>query len=292
MTTATAAAGAALRERGAEAASVGDEDLSLTSRFPQLEHRQHLNEVPFGPLAGVEDAVRAVLAHSAHYPDNDHTDLIEDLAAYLDVDPALVAVGAGGTALIQQILLASITAADQEVVFGWPSFDGYPILTKQVRAIPVAVPLVDAAQDLAAMAAAITPRTRVLFVCSPNNPTGTEVDEHELEQFLARVPARVTVVVDLAYIEFSARYLADPDRPGRGRAPGARPSQRGGTAHLLQGLRPGDMAGGLHPRRRGSHLEDPKGGGPLRSHRAGQARRRCRAARPERAHAARSVHQR
>lgn len=201
------------RER-AGGSRIGDQDLSLTRRFPDVQHRAHLNEVPFPPLPGVEQAVREALTHAARYPDNDHTELTGDLAAHLGVDPSCIAVGAGGTGLIQQILLATVTAPDDEVVFGWPSFDGYPLLVRQVRAVPVAVPLVNAAQDLEAMAAAITPRTRLVFVCSPNNPTGTEVGDHDLQEFLAQVPDRVTVVVDLAYVEFSTRYAADPARAG------------------------------------------------------------------------------
>ena len=174
---------------------------SMTADFPPLLFRQHLNEVPFPPLPGVLDAVELALEHPQRYPDSSHVALVRDLANRLQVDVANIVIGPGGTGLIQQLLLSAASPGD-EIVFGWPSFEGYPLLTRHIGAVPVAVPLVDATQDLEAMAAAITPRTRVVFVCSPNNPTGTVVTRPVLRRFLARVPGDVLVVVDQAYIEF------------------------------------------------------------------------------------------
>src|SRR6185312_17462543 len=90
-----------------------------------------------------------------------------------------------------------------EVVYAWRSFEAYPIAVTAAGARNVRVPVLpDGRHDLDAMAAAITDRTKVVMVCTPNNPTGPSVTQAELDAFLARVPARVLVVVDEAYVEF------------------------------------------------------------------------------------------
>ena len=115
-------------------------------------------------------------------------------------------MGCGSVSLCQQLVLAT-AGQDEQVLFGWRSFEAYPILTAIAGAEAVQVPLADQAHDLPAMAAAITDRTRLIFVCNPNNPTGTVVPGAALVDFLDPVPADVLVVLDEAYTEF----ITDPD---------------------------------------------------------------------------------
>ena len=111
--------------------------------------------------------------------------------------------------MLGQIIAATCDAGD-EVIFAWRSFEAYPILVTLAGAVPVQVPLGPGDRhDLEAMADAVTERTRVVLVCSPNNPTGTSVGDAELELFLERVPAHVLVVLDEAYLEF----VTAPDSP-------------------------------------------------------------------------------
>ena len=167
------------------------------------------NEVAAPPLPAVLDAVVAAAAAGHRYPDIGVTLLTGRIADVFGVDPARIAVGCGSVALCQQ-LVQSVCAAGDEVVFAWRSFEAYPIVTLigQARGVPVALDA-DHVHDLDAMADAITPATRLVFVCNPNNPTGTVVRRAALEAFLARVPDDVVVVVDEAYREF----VTDPEVP-------------------------------------------------------------------------------
>ena len=118
-------------------------------------------------------------------------------------------MGPGSVGVLAQVLAAVCDPGD-EVVFAWRSFEAYPILATLAGARPVPVPLrEDEGHDLAAMAAAVTARTRAVLVCSPNNPTGVGVDADEFEDLLRRVPAHVLVVVDEAYLEYAGG--AGPD---------------------------------------------------------------------------------
>ena len=158
-------------------------------------------------------AVLEVLAHSSaavnRYPDTAATALRERLAELFGVSVDETVVGAGSTGVLQQIL-ASLCDPGDEVVFAWRSFEAYPILARLAGAVPVAVPLrADEAHDLEAMAAAVTARTRVVLLCTPNNPTGVRLDASELDAFLARVPSDVLVVIDEAYIEYSGSAGVD-----------------------------------------------------------------------------------
>lgn len=167
------------------------------------------NEVSRGPLPSVVEAITHA-AHEVHrYPDMGATELVDELAERLDVPTERIAVGCGSVALCQQIVQA-MCAPGEEVVFPWRSFEAYPILTKVAGANEVRVPLTaENALDLDALAAAITDSTRVVFVCTPNNPTGTALHEDELVAFLDRVPSDVLVVLDEAYREF----VDDPQAP-------------------------------------------------------------------------------
>src|SRR5437762_14344134 len=171
-------------------------------------HKLSSNETPFAPLPSVVDAI-AEAARSVHrYPDNGAQALIGAIADKFGVPAEHVAVGCGSVGVTQQ-LHAAIGETGTDVMYAWRSIEAYPILCDLAAADSVRVPLRDQTHDLAAMAAAITPRTRLIFVCNPNNPTGTVVHRAELEDFIGRVPPDCLVVLDEAYAE----YVRDPDVP-------------------------------------------------------------------------------
>lgn len=160
------------------------------------------NEVTPGPLPSVQAAIADAAASANRYPDNGMVDLTAALAKQLGVTPEEVQVGCGSVILCQNLILVTSRPGD-EVLFGWRSFETYPLATRLVGATPVQVPLTgEAVYDLPAMADAITDRTRLIFVCNPNNPTGTVVEAQALTDFLRRVPTDVVVALDEAYFEY------------------------------------------------------------------------------------------
>lgn len=165
------------------------------------------NETPFPLLPPVQAAIAAAVADSNRYPDPAALRLTEALAAKHRVDVDRIAVGCGSVQLVQELVEIACDAGD-EVVFAWRSFEAYPTLTTIAGATPVQVPLKDAHLDLEAMAAAVTERTRLVLLCSPNNPTGPALAQDEVKSFLEAVPSRVLVVVDEAYAEFVDDPLA------------------------------------------------------------------------------------
>ena len=160
------------------------------------------NENPYPPLPGVVAAATRAVETMNRYPDMGSTALYGALAARLRVPADHLAVATGSVALIYQLLAAFCEPGD-EVVYAWRSFEAYPIAVASAAATGVQVPVTDDARhDLDAMAAAVTDRTRAVIVCTPNNPTGPSVTQTELDAFLGRIPERVVVVVDEAYVEF------------------------------------------------------------------------------------------
>ena len=160
------------------------------------------NENPYPPLPGVVEAAVAAAERMNRYPDMGSSELYDALAARWGVPTDDLALATGSVALIYQLVQAYCDPGD-EVVFAWRSFEAYPIAVAAAAATAVKVPvLADGRHDLDAMAAAITDRTRVVLVCTPNNPTGPSVTQAELDAFLAQVPPQVLVVVDEAYVEF------------------------------------------------------------------------------------------
>ncbi len=163
------------------------------------------NETVQGPLPSVRAAIAAAAEGINRYPDNGHTELKEHLARYLspagDIGPERISVGCGSVSLCQQLVQITCSVGD-EVVFGWRSFEVYPLQVCVAGATPVQVPLRAETFDLEAMLAAITERTRLVFVCNPNNPTSTVVDPAELVRFVASVPSDILVVIDEAYVEY------------------------------------------------------------------------------------------
>ncbi|RUQ84898.1 aminotransferase class I/II-fold pyridoxal phosphate-dependent enzyme [Labedella gwakjiensis] len=159
------------------------------------------NENPFPPLPGVLEAVVASAAVN-RYPDASALALREVLAERVGASVDEVHVGAGSVALLSQLITAAAGPGD-EVVYAWRSFEAYPGLVTVAGATSVQVPnRADHSHDLDAIAAAVTERTRVVIVCSPNNPTGTVVSAEGFAAFLDRVPSDVLVILDEAYAEF------------------------------------------------------------------------------------------
>jgi histidinol-phosphate aminotransferase len=160
------------------------------------------NEVPFGPLPGVPEAVAAAMTQSHRYPDMGVLELRDRLAARYDVSPDRIVTGCGSVALAEHLVKATCLPGD-EIVYSWRSFEAYPIISAGVGATSIRVPNDPGhGHDLTAMAEAITDRTRLVFVCNPNNPTGTSVRRAELDRFLDTVPSDVLIVLDEAYREF------------------------------------------------------------------------------------------
>ncbi len=166
------------------------------------------NENPLGPSPRALAALTEALPRLNFYPDGQSYTLRQALARYLGVAPEQVVVGNGADGVIVQVCLAYVGEGD-EVIVGQPSFPVYDIYTHVMRGRLVAVPLRGYRLDLEGMARAVTDRTRLIFVCNPNNPTGTIVTVDEVASFLEAVPEHVLVVFDEAYYEF----VESPDYP-------------------------------------------------------------------------------
>jgi histidinol-phosphate aminotransferase len=160
------------------------------------------NENPYPPLPSVLKVVADAALQMNRYPDMAVTELTAAIAQRLGVPFEHIATGTGSVGVLGQLIAATCDPGD-EVIYAWRSFEAYPIVVAIAGATPVQVPLdAEARHDLAAMAAAVTPRTRLILVCSPNNPTGTVVHQDELDEFLDKVPGDVLVAIDEAYLEF------------------------------------------------------------------------------------------
>jgi histidinol-phosphate aminotransferase len=166
------------------------------------------NEGPFGPFPAALDALASCVSELNRYPDGGAWRLRTELAERYGVRYEEVAVGAGADGLIDCLSQATLDPGG-EVVCGWPSFPSYVIDAAKQGAVAVQVPLRDDRYDLEAMLAAIGPRTNIVYVCHPNNPTGTMNSRAELTAFLDAVPESVLVVIDQAYRE----YVDDPYYP-------------------------------------------------------------------------------
>ena len=161
------------------------------------------NETVFGPLPSVRAAIERATDNVNRYPDNGCVELKAALAKHLGADfaPEHVAVGCGSVSLCQQLVQITASAGD-EVMMGWHSFELYPPMVQVAGATAVKVPLTDHTYDLHAMLAAITDRTRLIFVCNPNNPTSTVVDPDALARFVETVPPHILIAIDEAYVEY------------------------------------------------------------------------------------------
>lgn len=209
------------------------------------------NENPLGPSPLAMEAVRRSLAGVHRYPESGGFDLTRKLAGRLGLVPENIVLGNGSDDIIVMLAAAFLRPQD-EVILARPSFQMYEIVTRTAGAVPVEVPLSAYRNDLAAMAGRVTPRTRMVFVNSPHNPTGSTVSRAEVEALLAALPPGVILVLDEAYIEF-VRAADHPD--SRDYAAGDRPvvglrtfSKAYGLAGLRigYGIMPGAVADILH----------------------------------------------
>jgi histidinol-phosphate aminotransferase len=166
------------------------------------------NEGLFPPLPAAISAMEAVEVELNRYPDGGAYRLHEALAARHGVHADEICVGSGADGCLD-LLSQAVLGLGDEVVCGWPSFASYVIYAAKQGASGTRVPLRDHRYDLDALAEAITPRTKIVYVCLPNNPTGTSNTQAELAAFLDRVPDEVLPVVDQAYFE----YVEDVDYP-------------------------------------------------------------------------------
>ncbi|MGH3428685.1 MAG: aminotransferase class I/II-fold pyridoxal phosphate-dependent enzyme, partial [Mycobacteriales bacterium] len=167
------------------------------------------NELPFGPLPGVVEAVTRAATQVHRYPDMFVGELREELAKRHGVDVEELVTGCGSVALCEHLTVATAAPRD-EVIFGWRSFEAYPILVARIDAAPVRVPNTpDHRIDIDGILDSVTAATRLIFLCSPNNPTGSLIGREELQRLLAGVPDNVVVALDEAYRDF----VTDPHAP-------------------------------------------------------------------------------
>jgi histidinol-phosphate aminotransferase len=166
------------------------------------------NEGPFGPFPAAQEAMARAVSDLNRYPDGGAYRLHQALAERHGVEPAAIAVGAGADGCIDMLSQAILGPGD-EIVCGWPSFPSYLIYANKQGATPVPVPLHDHRYDLTALLAAVTARTKLVYICHPNNPTGTMNTAAELDAYFDAVPDHVLTVVDQAYFE----YIDHPDYP-------------------------------------------------------------------------------
>ncbi|MBU8865504.1 histidinol-phosphate transaminase [Paenarthrobacter aromaticivorans] len=176
-------------------------------RFPAVsdvvQYKLSSNENPYPPLPSVRETVEKSAAGINVYPDMACAAITEAVAKRWDVPAGSVSFGAGSVEVASQIIRA-VAGEGDEVIFAWRSFEAYPMLTALAGATAVHVPLTtDERHDLPAMSAAVTHRTRLIFVCTPNNPTGTSVTAGELHTFMESIPQDVLVVIDEAYVHFN-----------------------------------------------------------------------------------------
>ena len=166
------------------------------------------NEGPYGPFPAAREAIERCAAELNRYPDGGAYRLRAALAERFDLRFEEAVVGAGSDGLVDCLSQAALEPGD-EIVSGWPSFPSYVIDARKLGAVPRTVSLRDARYDLEGMLEAIGPRTKIAYVCLPNNPTGTTNTTGELDAWFERVPEHVVTVLDQAYAE----YIADPEYP-------------------------------------------------------------------------------
>ncbi len=166
------------------------------------------NETVHGPLPSVRAAIERAIGIVNRYPDNHNAELRSQLTQHLNDAEAgasfateHIAVGGGSVNLCQRLVQATASVGD-EVLYGWRSFEMYPLQVRVAGATPIQVPLRDETFDLDAMLAAVTDRTRLIFVCNPNNPTSTVVEPAALASFVESVPSHVLIAIDEAYVEY------------------------------------------------------------------------------------------
>jgi histidinol-phosphate aminotransferase len=166
------------------------------------------NEGPFGPLAEALDALAEAAPDLNRYPDGGGFRLRTALAERHGVRFEEIALGAGADGVVDCLAQVSLDPGD-EIVCGWPSFPSYVIGARKLGAEPKLISLQDGRYDLGALLEAVTERTKLVYVCHPNNPTGTMNTRAELDDYFAQVPDHAVTVLDQAYFE----YVDDSDYP-------------------------------------------------------------------------------
>ena len=166
------------------------------------------NEGPFGPFPEALDALAETATELNRYPDGGGYRLRVVLAERHDVRLEEIALGAGADGVVDCLAQVSLDPGDN-VVCGWPSFPSYVITARKLGAEARTTPLRDGRYDLDAMLEAVTARTKLVYICHPNNPTGTINTRSELDDYFERVPDHVVTVLDQAYFE----YVEEPDYP-------------------------------------------------------------------------------
>jgi histidinol-phosphate aminotransferase len=166
------------------------------------------NEGPWGPLPAALEALERSARTLNRYPDGGAFHLRNALAERHGVDRANVITAAGADAVIGHLSVAALEPAD-EIVTGWPSFISYVLDAMKLGAVPRQVPLVNDHYDLDALLDAVGPRTKLVYIATPNNPTGTMTTREQLDAYFERVPEHVLTVLDQAYFE----YIDRPDYP-------------------------------------------------------------------------------
>lgn len=200
------------------------------------------NENPHPPVEPVVAAMAAAAAGVNRYADHRASELRQVLGEWLSVPAASIGVGCGSVGLLQQLFLTFVDGGD-EVVTPWRSFEAYPIFTQLMGARLVEVPLIDHAFDLEAVTAAVTDRTKLILLATPNNPTGTAVSTDAIASVLHAVPDDVVVVVDEAYREFVDPAFGDPVEDLLPRFPNVVVTRTLSKAYGLAGARTGYLVG-------------------------------------------------
>ena len=168
-----------------------------------LSYKISSNENPYPTLPEIQEALISSLNEVNRYPDMHAVALSQALSERFSVSTDELALGTGSVGVLQQFVQATCDEGG-EVIHAWRSFEAYPIVCAVNGAKSVAVPLrADESHDLSAILEAITPKTRLILICQPNNPTGVAVRDEELRQFIDQVPDEITIVLDEAYIEFA-----------------------------------------------------------------------------------------
>jgi len=166
------------------------------------------NEGQFGPFPSALEALARGAGELNRYPDGGAYGLREALAARHGVDSSAVALAAGADGVIGYLSLAVLDPGD-EIVCGWPSFPSYVLDAIKMGAEAKRVPLVQHRYDPEALLAEVTPRTKIVYLCNPNNPTGTMIEREAIDAYFERVPGHVLTVLDEAYFE----YIDEPGYP-------------------------------------------------------------------------------
>ncbi|MFO7556926.1 MAG: histidinol-phosphate transaminase [Desulfobacterales bacterium] len=177
------------------------------------------NENPLGPSPMAVEAIKKAMVKLNRYPDGSGYDLIRKISDYIGLSPQNIVLGNGSDEIIGMLAFAMLQPGD-EAILPNPSFLMYEIMVRGSGAMPIFVPLTSFCIDLEEIKKKITSKTRMIFLCNPNNPTGTIFSKKNFENFIREIPPEVIVVVDEAYIEFvrdqncakSIEYI-DNDRP-------------------------------------------------------------------------------